>query len=159
MADTAKLIAATDAFATLCRALDGNDWNYKKDEANLRVECGAQGDDLPMELIIAVDQDRQAVILMSQLPYKITEEKRVEIAVAVASVNNVLVQGNFDYDVLTGRLFFRLSNSIRGCKLSEEVMMRSILLACQTVDEYNDRFLMLSKGILTLEKFLELNQG
>lgn len=145
---------ALDTFATLCQALDNNDWKYKKDEEKLIVECGAQGDDLPMEITIHVDAERQIVLLFSKLPFAIQEDKRLDVAIAVSAVNNALADGSFDYDVTNGRMYFRMTNSFMDSVLSEEVFAYMLYCSCKTIDDYNDKFLMLAKGMLDMEKFL-----
>jgi len=155
MAELKNLELAKATFATLCKYLDEQEWHYNKNEEKLSIECGARGEDLPMDFTIKVDVDRMLVLLLSHLPFKIGEDKRLEAAVAVCAINNVAVDGNFDYDISTGNIFFRITNSFLESQLDEDVFQYMLQLSCQFVDKYNDRFLMLSKGMLTLEKFLE----
>ena len=154
MVDTNNLEQAKAMFATLCRTLDNHDWNYQKDEEKLTIECAAQGDDLPMEFNIKVDADRTLVFLFSSLPFVIQEDKRLDVAIAVSAINNLLVDGCFDYNITDGRMFFRMTNSFIDSKLSEEVFAYMIFCACHTIDEYNDKLLMLAKGMLSIEQFL-----
>ena len=154
MADEKQLALAKITFDAFCRMLDNNDWNYKKDEEKLTIECGAQGDDLPMEITVKIDADRQVVMVLSHLPFVIKEDKRLEVAIAVSAINNALVDGCFDYDLANGRLYFRMTNSFIESKLSEEVFAYMLYCSCQTIDEYNDKFLMLSKGMISIEQFL-----
>ncbi len=154
MAELKNLEQAKDAFATLCRTLDKHEWSYNKDDENLSLKCGAQGDDLPMEFTIKVDADRMLVMLASHLPFVIQEDKRIDVAIAVSAVNNVLADGCFDYDIATGHLFFRMTNSFMESVLSEEVFAYLLFCSCHTIDEYNDKFLMLAKGMLSIEQFI-----
>ena len=154
MAEVKNLEQAKDVFATLCRTLDKNEWHYKKDEEKLSIECGAQGDDLPMQLTMMVDADRMHVMLLSLIPFAIQEDKRIDVAIAVSAVNNALVVGCFDYNVATGDLIFRMTNSYRDSILGEEVFDYMLVGACKIIDEYNDKFLMISKGMLPIEQFL-----
>lgn len=153
MEDKTKL--ALETFATICQALEENDWKYKKNEEDLVIECGAQGDDLPMELAIKVDARRQFVMLFSRLPFAIQEDKRLDVAVGVSAVNNELADGCFDYDVTTGRMYFRMTNTFMESKMDKEVFTYMLFCSCQTIDQYNDKFLMLSKGMLSMEQFLQ----
>lgn len=155
MAEQEKLKLAKTTFDTLCKALEHHDWHFKKDEESLTIECGAQGDDLPMEITIVVDSERMLIILMSHLPFVTPEDKRLDTAVAVSAVNYALVDGSFDYDIKSGHMIFRMSNSFRESLIGEELFMYMILVSCHTIDEYNDKFLMLSKGVLSLEQFIE----
>ncbi len=157
MAEEKDILQAKAAYKTLCDALDHNGWHYEKKEEQFIIECGAQGEDLPMHVTVMVSPDRLMVNLLSHLPFTIPEEKRVDVAIAVTTVNNRLVDGSFDYDIGRGHLFFRMNNSIRESNISEEVFMYLILCSCQTIDNYNDKLLMLIKGTLTLEQFLSSN--
>ncbi len=155
MTDAETLERAKSTFATLCRTLDKHEWKYRKDEEKLSVECGAQGDDLPIEFKIKVDAQRMLVMLISHLPFKISEEKRLDGAIVISYINDRLVDGNFDYDVSKGHIFFRMTNSFRESVLDGEVFAYMLFCACKTIDEYNDKLLMISKGILSIEQFLD----
>lgn len=154
MAEQENLKLAKTTFDTICKALEHHDWRFKKDEEELSIECGAQGDDLPMEITINVDPERMLIILLSHLPFITSEDKRLDTAVAVSAVNYALVDGSFDYDIKSGHMIFRMSNSFRESLIGEELFMYMILVSCHTIDEYNDKFLMLSKGVMTLEQFI-----
>lgn len=154
MADFRNPEKAKATFATLCQALDNMSWRYKKDEEKLSIECGARGDDLPMDITIKVDADRMLVLLLSHFPFTIQEEKRLDAAIAVSAINNVLVDGCFDYNISSGNMFFRMTNSFIESTMGEEVFKYMLLCSCKTIDEYNDKFLMLSKGMITVEQFL-----
>ncbi len=154
MAEQKNLEQAKVAFATLCQTLDSHDWRYKKNEEKLSIECGAQGEDLPMEIKVEVDADRMIIMLLSHLPFVIQEDKRLDAAIAVSAINNVLVDGSFDYDVTSGHMFFRMTNSFRESKIGSEVFAYMLFCSCQTIDEYNDKFLMLSKGMISIEQFI-----
>ncbi len=161
MTDEQKGMQAKLAYQTFCDALDRNEWKYKKNNEKMTIECGAQGEDLPMEFSISADADRQLLVLLSHLPFVIAEDKRIDTAAAICVVNNFLVDGCFDFDVGSGHMFFRITNSFFDSVMSEDVCTELLYKACQTIDEYNDKFLMVGKGILSVEKFLELvtNQG
>lgn len=154
MAEQKSLEQAQAVFATLCRALDAREWHYQKDEEGLCIECGARGDDLPMEITVKVDAERMVIRLISHMPFVIQEDKRLDVAIAVSSINNMLVDGSFDYDITSGQIFYRMTSSFLESEIGEEVFLYMIFCSCQIIDEYNDKFLMLAKGMLSLEQFL-----
>lgn len=79
------------AYGTLCKALDGHNWRYKKNDQELRIDCRAQGNSLPMNLIINIDLDRHLVTLLSHMLFVAPENKRPDMAVEVGVANNCLV--------------------------------------------------------------------
>lgn len=154
MADE-KMARAQTVYKTLCDALDDNEWHYKKDPEKLRIDCSAQGEDLPIELSVVVDAGRQLIILLSRLPFVIPEDKRLDVAIAVSVVNDEMVDGSFDYDVTNGQMYFRLTSSFIESEISKELVFYMVICSCQTIDNYNDKFLMLGKGLIGIDKFIE----
>ena len=147
---------ALEAFKALCSNLDSHHWKYKKNEDSLEIESGAQGDDLPMDIDIRVDEERELVMLLSHQPFVTPEDKRIDMAVAVSIVNNRIVDGCFDFDVRNGHMFFRMVSSFRDSILGDDLFTYMVGCSCQTIDAFNDKFLMLSKGMISVEQFIEL---
>lgn len=155
MAEDKNLALAKATYETLCQTLNDHEWHYEKDDENFIIECTARGDDLPIELMIQVDVQRMLILLMSRLPFTTAEDKRLEMAIAVSTVNQNMVDGSFDYDVTSGEMFFRMTNSFLDSSIGKDLFTYMLMCSCQTVDEYNDKFLMLAKGMISIEQFLK----
>ncbi len=151
MADEKQIRQAQAVYDALCDMLTEDDWNFKRYDDDFTITCVASGDDLPVELRIQVDPERLIVTLLSHLPYTIAEDSRVKLAVAVSAVNYMLVDGNFDYNILNGTIIFRMTSSYRDSLIGKDVFGYMVYVACQTVDRYNDRFLMISKNMMSLD--------
>ena len=159
MADEKDLEMGKKVYADLCQALDKHDWNYTRHDEDLTVTMGIRGDDLPMDMIIRVNAPAQVVSLYSVLPVTVPEDRRVLMATAVCIANNKMVNGSFDLDVSEGRIVWRLCTTYRGSLLGSDAYNYMLVVSASTVDTYNDRFLMLAKGMIDLEKFVELEKG
>lgn len=158
MATTEKgLKLAKDAYATLCNAFDEQGWHYTKHEEDLIITLGLNGDDIPMQFIVHCDAERQLIKVLSFLPFKMSEDKRIEGAVATSYVNYKLADGVFGYNVGDGSIFFKMTSSFRESLIGKELFNYMVACATYTVDRYNDQFLMLSKGTLSLEDFVKAN--
>lgn len=157
MSEEKDLQQAKKAYKTLCDMLTDKGWKFEKDDEKMEIECGVSGEDLPMDISIEIDAERHLVILLSRLPFEVAEDKRLDLAVAVSIVNNCLVDGSFDFNVKTGDMFFRMTNSFLESELGEEVFFYMLVCSCKTIDDYNDKFLMIAKNMLSLEKFISDN--
>ncbi len=155
MATDKELKLAKSAYDNLCAIFDANNWKYKKDDDALTLGIGMNGDDIPMYFEITCDADRQIISIISQLPFKMDEDKRIEGALATSYINYVLSDGNFDYNVLEGDILFRLTASFRESLIGKSLLEYMLELAICMVDQFNDSLLMLSKGQLSLEEFIE----
>lgn len=149
-----KNVSAQQVYNTLCDALDARNWHYNKTEEKLAVTFGVNGDDLPMEFVIIVDEKRQLVRLMSMLPYKMPEDKRVEGAIACIVASYGMVDGSFDFNMEDGAIIFRMTASFRESQLGQGLFTYMIDCSCAMVDRYNDKFLAVGKGIMTIQDFL-----
>lgn len=155
MADQKQTKNAEAVFKTLCETLDDRKWVYDKHPEDSVVHFVVGGDDIPMEFVVYIDPDKELVRMMSQLPFAFSEEKRVEGAIATCQANYRLVDGSFDYDYKTGKILFRLTSSFRESLISKDLLGYMIDCSCFTVDEFNDKFLMIDKGTLTIEDFFK----
>ena len=158
MSDAMELRKAREVYCNLVNMLDTRDWKYEKFDDDLVIRSGIKGDDLPIEFIIFVKPQNQVVQFISKLPFNIPEDKRVDAAIAVCVANYGLVDGSFDYDISDGEIRYRLTCSYRESYLSADLFEYMILCAASTVDDYNDRFFMLSKGMINIEDFMNMEK-
>ncbi len=155
MSEQNKAQQAKKVYNTLCRSLDSHDWHYTKNEEKLSIECKVQGEDLPIDIVIKIIEKNSLVTLLSHMPFVVQENKRLEMAVAISAINNLLVDGCFDYDVKSGNIFFRMTHSFLDSQIDDAAFSYMFLCSCGTIDEYNDKLLMLTKGMISMEKFLK----
>ncbi len=146
---------AKEVFDALVNMLDTRDWKYDKFEEDLVIKSGIKGEDLPIEFLIVVKPKNQVVQLLSRLPFQIPEDKRVDAAIAICVANNGLVDGSFDYDIGEGDITFRLTCSYRESFLSADLFEYMILVSAGTIDDYNDKFFMIAKDMMTVQQFIE----
>ncbi|MBQ9974271.1 MAG: hypothetical protein IJP02_04850 [Oscillospiraceae bacterium] len=157
MADEKDMRLARTVYEGMCAALTEKEWKFKRFDDDLTVSLTIRGDDIPMDVILMVRPEAQVVSLFSPMPFEMSEDKRVDGAIAVAVANYGLVNGTFDYDISDGEIRFRMVQSYRESILGAEVYNYMLLVSMHTVDKYNDRFMMLSKGMIDLEKFVEMD--
>lgn len=155
MTEEMNEISAKRVYDTLCTALDEIELKYDKKEDDLAIYFIMQGEDIPMDFIIQVHQKPAIVHLISPLPFKIEEEKIPQIAMAVCAANNALLNGAFDLDMQMKRISFRMSLSYYDSLLGKENLKKMVGASVGMTDDFNDMFLMLNKGMISLDNFLE----
>ena len=141
-------------YRRVCKNLDDRGWKYTPHDEDMVITLSVRGEDIPMELLFHVDAKRNLLKVLSVLPFKAAEDKRVEMAVAVCAANDVLANGNFDLNISDGKIVFRIAAPFEG-GLPDETIDYLIDVTCATVDHYNDKLLMLNKGMLEMDKFLQ----
>ena len=154
MADE-KLERAQRVFRGLCANLDAHNWKYQKDEERLRIDCKVSGKDIPMDLSLRVDANKQLLMLLSTLPFNVPEDRRLDLAIAICHVNDMLVDGSFDYDVTSGRILFRMTSSFVESEIGDDLFSYLVGCSCRTIDDYNDKLMKVSLGVMSVEAFIQ----
>ena len=145
---------AMEVYNTMCDMLDRKEWKYNKIEDELMIKSGVKGDDLPIDFFMRVNPRNEVVSFISILPFDIAEDKRIDLAIAICAANYGMVDGSFDFDITDGSIMFRLTSSYKDSQLGEDLFEYMLMVGASTVDEYNDKFFMISKGMLPLEQFI-----
>ncbi len=155
MADEKKMEQAKRVYETLCSAIENRQWKFGKDEEKLIVHFGVNGEDIPMQFILMVDADRELVRLLSPLPFKMSEDKRMDGAIATCVASYKMVDGSFDFDLSDGRIVFRMTASFKESTVGEGLFQYMISCSCAMVDKYNDLFMAINKGLLSISDFIK----
>ena len=145
---------AQRVYDTLCTTLDKMGWKYSADNEKLIVRTAAIGDDLPVNIVTYVDADRSIMFVKSRLPIKVTEDKIVDMSIALHEANYSMLNGCFEYDIAGGVVNFKILVPFVGSLISESVCHYMIMLTCQMVDKFNDKLEDLVKGKMTLKEFV-----
>ena len=146
---------AKQVYQKIINMLDNRGWKDERHDEDLVIASGVTGEDLPIAFIFAVKPQNHLVQFLSKLPVTMPEQKRIDGAIAACAASNHLIDGSFDYDVMNGRIVFRLTSSYLNSDISEDLLEYMLMVSAATIDEYNDKFLMLAKGMITIQKFLE----
>lgn len=157
MTDGVNLKKAQSVYKSLCDMLDEKKVRYEKHPEDLVVTFTMTGEDIPMNFILNIDAKRDLVRLISPIPVKFEGDKRVIGAIATCQATYCLADGSFDYDCKSGNVLFRMTSSYKDSLISKDVLEYMVAVAGMTVDEFNDKFLMLAKGVLSIEDFLKQN--
>ena len=128
---------------------------FETDDEHLVLKMIVHGEDLPQPTFIQVDDERSVVQILSPIPSRIPDDKRMDAAVAVAIANYGMINGSFDLDMSDGEIRFRVTQSYADMELSQECISYLIGIVFFTTDKYNDKFFMLGKGMISIEQFIE----
>ncbi len=148
-----KLQDATRVYNTLCSMLNNIKWSYERDDEKLTVKTSAIGNDLKIPLHIYVSTERQVMYVKSPMPFSVSQDKRQLVGNAVHIANYSMLNGCFEYDISDGYVGFKIVVPFAQSIISEEVCHYMVMLTCSMVDKFNDKFLMLINGKMTLQEF------
>lgn len=150
---------ALQVYEMIKKHLSDHDFKFDTHDDDLVITLTVHGEDLPQPTIIRVDEEREVIHVLSPIPSHIPEDKRIDAAVAVSVANYGLVNGSFDFDMRDGEIRYRVTQGFMGIEVSDELIRYILAVVFKTTDDYNDKFFMLGKGLISLDKFIEMETG
>ena len=155
MSDVKELKQAQTVFKSLCQSLDELEIKYEKKEEDLSISCTIMGNDIQVDIEVEIDRERKLITLLSQLPFIVSESRRAAVAVAISQANNTMIDGSFDYSYLDGKIVFRMTSSYSESIIGKELLKYMIACSFCTIDEYNDKFLVIAKTKMSTNEILD----
>lgn len=150
---------AEQALQAFCTMLDNIGFKYDVNDEELVVNLITVGDNLPMEMVIRFDEEIGRMFLISEMPVVMNEDKRIDAAVVINAYNNGKMMGVFDLDIANGTIYYRITQCFVGCEISDVLCNLLLQLAVKAIDDYNDKFLMLNKSVITMEQMLSMMES
>ena len=150
-----NLERAKEVFQTICDAFDAKELKYQTDAEKLVLQCGFQGEDLPISITMRVEPKLEVVSFFSKIPFSVAEDNRIAVAAAITMANSFLKSGCFDFDLSSGNIYYRVANSYRDCVVGKEMFIQMLAISYGAIENYNDKFMLLANGTISLEKFYE----
>ena len=148
-----KVKEAQTILQTTLDFLNEENFHFEQTE-DYEIHFTVKGDDLPMELYINIDVDREVIRLFSVLPFKINPDNYSLMAEGTVAINDHLVNGNFDLNKDHMMMSFRMAQTYRDSLISKSVIAYILYTSLNTMDDYNDKLFMLNKGKCTLDELL-----
>ncbi len=146
---------AREIYNNFVNMLVSRDWAFEQFDEDMVIKSAIKGEDLPIQFFIFFMPEKEALQFISVLPFKVAEDMRVDLSIAVNVANYGLLNGSFDYDISDGEIRFRLTQSYKDSQLGDDLFEYMIYCGATTVDKYNDKFLALSKGLITVQDFID----
>lgn len=158
MADTSPedLNEAKQILDLIRQMMDDHKWHYDLEEDKLAVITTFGGEDLPMKFSFIVAAGLKVVVLTSWMPFSFKPEKTTDIALACNKINSSIAFGRFSADLSDNTIEFRLSTNYNNSMLSKDVFDFMLAYGNKMVDDYNDKFMALSNGLIDLDRFYEI---
>lgn len=147
--------AAKEAYKNLLKSLDEIGWKYERNDDIYAVKYSVKSDDFPMTFIMYVEPESHLYMIASELPIKVDEGKRADMAIAICRANYRLADGWFEFDIGTGKIHFKIATSYSDSLISAAVIKYLLNISGSTVDKYNDKLIMIAKGMYKLDDFLK----
>ena len=151
--------AENKVYNALCNVLEKNGWDYYKFEENLTICSSAKDGVTDIEFFIKVDAEKKLVMILSPEICKMKRRKRAGGAVIACVASCGLTDGCFSCDMSSGLISFRMSTTFFDHMPGEDTFNYMLSCAFAAVSKYKAKLCDVSKGRMSVEKFVEENNG
>lgn len=146
---------AKAAYKAICDFMDEAKLKYDKDDAENVAYVTITGEDFPVTLIFSVSEEKQRVETYSKLPFEIKKEKAVDLAMAIAAINNRIAYGKFVLYLDQDKCAYENSEYITDLEGFSPAYGHTLVgPAFSIVEKYNDKLYAISKGLMSVKDFL-----
>lgn len=149
---------ARTMYGTICQTMDDMDWRYtkKEDDANLYVTTASKGGNCDVIYVnIAVGIKNSSIYVYSPMTFKVPQERRDDVALAITRINWTMLNGCFDMNYADGYLSFKVADFFLDSILGSEVVKYMILVVCSMVDKHIKYILDVIDGRMTIAELEE----
>ena len=146
---------AKKIYEQFCSVLDKDGWKYERHDEDLIIASGLTSGTFAIKTFIFVDPDKYVLRVITQMPFRISEEQRVGAAIAVNVANYRKCIGSFGYDIADGEIHFRVVQSFRNSNLDDEILLEMFVISCAMGKQYCSKFYDISTGTMDLEEFIK----
>lgn len=147
---------AKKIYDLLCEVTDtGRPW-YRADPDQMKISSTELvGKVWFINYIINLDSKNQLVRFIARLHIKFDTNRRVDGAMAVSIINNILADGNFDYNYSTGEVFFRNTLLFRDSVISKQLLKNFFATALHTIECHVIKLYKISKGLINYDEIID----
>lgn len=153
MAD--KTEEARTVFNELVKFFNEREYKCSIDEEGLSICTTFGTEDIPADIILVVRPEREVVMLLSFLPFTLPPERIEDGCRATCFANIIEKRGCFIINIEDGTIMYRSTNSYAGSLMSAEMLEEMLHLSLRAIDYFNDRFLLLQKGLIEPKEIFE----
>ena len=146
---------AKKIYEQFCSVLDKDGWKYERHDEDLIIASGLTSGTFAIKTFVFVDPDKYVLQVITQMPFRISEEQRVGAAIAVNVANYRKCIGSFGYDIADGEIHFRVVQSFRDSNLDDEILLEMFVISCAMGKQYCSKFYDISTGTMDLEEFIK----
>ncbi len=150
---------ADEVYQNLINIFERMEYPYDVIESGNDIEkvlhIRSAGEDLPMEFFIVIDAYFQQFKVKSPQPVRFSKEQIPDAAELICAINDVIRFGYFALDVEDGSVMFNYFHLFMDSLVSPDLWGFLVKTSAQIVDEYNDKFLMLAKGMIDKDSLMK----
>lgn len=140
-------------YKMICDHYDKKGISYQRVDENRLTLVVNRDREVPVNLFVTAEAEPVTLRICGRLPFKVPEESREMVVMALQAINQRLPVGRFQMEVSDGTVDYRVSLPLVGMQYDEDWLENVLDEAFSTVTHRDERILSLLRGEMTFEEF------
>ena len=142
----------TTLYPCIAQFMDDAD-RYHRDEDDAVIVAEINGDHGSWRVFIQITEsvDERYIVIHAQLPARIPEGRRLQVAELLTRINYALIQGNFELDLDDGAVFFKTTLDLADGQLTQAMFEWIYGINAHTMNQYYAQIMGVGYGAQSVE--------
>lgn len=141
-------------YSELCAMLDKEEFTYTKDEERLAVELIMRTDDIDLQVKCSIWKSTSVAVLTADLGFNVPDDKVSQVLEAIARINEVTVNGSFEYLFRSQRIRFSITQMGVESLIGAPTLEHLFYVMLSTADDYNEKLFMITQGKYSMQELI-----
>jgi hypothetical protein len=129
-------IDSQNIFEAMVKFFTKDDWQYTKIQGEPTLQMAFSGNNGRCNCYAKAREQQQQFVFYSICPFKVEEDKILNIAEFITRANYGMIIGNFELDFNDGEIRYKTSIDVEGGKLSFTLIKNMVYANVTMMDEY-----------------------
>lgn len=140
-------------FETLCSVLSNYGVEFEVEEDELMVKFAYELNNKKTDFLAFLDSINNVIVFVGYFPIKFIKSVYTSGCVALSLTNLVIPDGEFYLDTIGSNLAYKLTNTLVGIELNEEMISHFYTTCIEIVNKYQDHLITLGNSEISLNEY------
>lgn len=140
-------------FETLCSVLSNYGVEFEVEEDELMVKFAYELNNKKTDFLAFLDSINNVIVFVGYFPIKFIKSVYTSGCVALSLTNLVIPDGEFYLDTIGSNLAYKLTNTLVGIELNEEMISHFYTTCIEIVNKYQDHLIALGNSEISLNEY------
>ena len=140
-------------FETLCSVLSNYGVEFEVEEDELMVKFAYELNNKKTDFLAFLDSINNVIVFVGYFPIKFIKSVYTSGCVALSLTNLVIPDGEFYLDTIGSNLAYKLTNTLVGIELNEEMISHFYTTCIEKVNKYQDHLITLGNSEISLNEY------
>lgn len=145
-----------EIFNAVVDLMNENEWRFQQLNGGSDIRFFLHGEEILLQTRILIEEDDRLVIVLTQLPAVVPQDRMVEVMKLISKINWVTTIGGLELDMEDGYVHYRSSIDARDTEVTFKTIERIVEPCIYGVDRYGGALMRVIFGDMSADEAYKL---